>query len=179
MKLSHTMDFQLFMYDYEYFTHVVNNEETYYHNHDFVEIFYILEGTFKQYINDEQQILKEGDLLFLRPLDAHCFTDTERYPCRHRDILFSKVLFKSACDFVDPTIFEAFLNGKKHVTINLPLSKISELEEKISKINSVMQANQKKKPLRLSVFFAASCLLFFSNFPKRQQKKLPLGYWSL
>lgn len=145
MKFSHTMDFQFFMHDYEFFTHVINSEESFYHNHNFVEITYILEGTCKQHINGSNELLKEGDMQFLRPMDTHAFIETAKYPSRHRDILFSNKLFKSACDFISPTLHESFLHEKSHIKIHLTLEKIKEIEEDIAKLNFIINKDNEHK----------------------------------
>ena len=43
------------------------------HDHDFVEIVYIIEGTGKHYINDEEFAIKAGDLLFVNYGCTHAF----------------------------------------------------------------------------------------------------------
>lgn len=48
-----------------------NDEEI--HDHDFVEIVYIIEGTGRHYINDEEFVIKAGDLLFVNHGCTHAF----------------------------------------------------------------------------------------------------------
>ena len=43
------------------------------HDHDFVEIVYIMEGTSRHYINDEEFEVKAGDLLFINYGCTHAF----------------------------------------------------------------------------------------------------------
>ena len=43
------------------------------HNHDFVEIVYIIEGTGRHYVNDEEFAVKAGDLLFVNYGCTHAF----------------------------------------------------------------------------------------------------------
>ena len=43
------------------------------HDHDFVEIVYIIEGTGRHYINDEEFVIKAGDLLFVNYGCTHAF----------------------------------------------------------------------------------------------------------
>ena len=144
MKLtfSHTMDFQFFMYDYDFFTHIVNNEESYYHNHNFVEIFYILEGTCKHYINDTCELLNAGDLLFLRPNDTHCFIETEKYNCRRRDVLFSKALFENVCSFLHPDLYNNFLNANKQQKFKLSLSEMAKFENELNMLSFLVNKNK-------------------------------------
>lgn len=43
------------------------------HNHDFVEIVYVIEGTGSHYVNDEEFAVKAGDLLFVNYGCTHAF----------------------------------------------------------------------------------------------------------
>ena len=43
------------------------------HDHDFVDIVYIIEGTGRHYINDEEFVIKAGDLLFVNYGCTHAF----------------------------------------------------------------------------------------------------------
>lgn len=43
------------------------------HDHDFVEIVYIIEGTGRHYINDEEFVIKAGNLLFVNYGCTHAF----------------------------------------------------------------------------------------------------------
>ncbi len=48
------------------------------HDHDFVEIVYIIEGSGRHYINDEEFAIKAGDLLFVNYGCTHAFLVDER-----------------------------------------------------------------------------------------------------
>lgn len=48
------------------------------HDHDFVEIVYIIEGSGRHYINDEEFAIKAGDLLFVNYGCTHAFLVNER-----------------------------------------------------------------------------------------------------
>ena len=41
------------------------------HTHDFFELFWVVNGTVKHHINDAIHTLSEGDMVFIRPTDAH------------------------------------------------------------------------------------------------------------
>ena len=41
------------------------------HNHNFFEVFIVLEGQVKHYINDKKEVLNKGDFRFIRPNDVH------------------------------------------------------------------------------------------------------------
>jgi AraC family transcriptional regulator, dual regulator of chb operon len=43
------------------------------HNHDFAELLWVEDGALIHLINGESQVLREGDVVFIRPDDAHTF----------------------------------------------------------------------------------------------------------
>ena len=52
---------------------ICNHRDEEIHDHDFVEIVYIMEGSSKHYINDEAFEVKAGDLLFINYGCTHAF----------------------------------------------------------------------------------------------------------
>lgn len=77
------------------------------HNHDFYEIFYLLNGNMKHSMNgQETQILSIGDCIILTPNDTHCFETING--SIHRDLLISRSLFENVVSIT--------LNGNKDVT---------------------------------------------------------------
>ena len=55
---------------------IVRNNAVVYHNHDFVELNYVLRGTVTEYVNHVPVVLKENELLFMTPGVYHSC-----YPC--------------------------------------------------------------------------------------------------
>lgn len=43
------------------------------HDHDYYELFIVLNGAVGHRINGEEQLLTEGDAMFIRPADRHCY----------------------------------------------------------------------------------------------------------
>ncbi len=57
---------------------ICDNRSEEIHNHDFVEIVYIIEGAGRQYVNDEKFDVKAGDLLFVNYGCTHAFEVDEK-----------------------------------------------------------------------------------------------------
>lgn len=77
------------------------------HDHDFYEIFYVLNGNMKHSMNgQETQILSIGDCIILTPNDTHCFSTLN--DSIHRDLLISRSLFENVVSIT--------LNGKKNIS---------------------------------------------------------------
>lgn len=98
------------------------------HNHDFYEIFYILNGNMKHSMNgQETQILSIGDCIILTPNDTHSFSTIN--DSIHRDLLISRSLFEN--------IISVTLNGQKNISevlcsippvVTFSISELIELE---------------------------------------------------
>ncbi len=63
-------------------TENTNRQDHFYHDHDFAEIFWFEEGEGWHLINGHKEKLSKGDMVFMRPLDAHTFfaDNTPRSP---------------------------------------------------------------------------------------------------
>ena len=48
------------------------------HSHDFYEIFVIIAGEITHLVNGTEQILKKGDMVFIRPDDRHCYRKSNK-----------------------------------------------------------------------------------------------------
>lgn len=140
-----TFNFNLILQKEPHFaTHLIENEPCPYHNHTHVEIFYILKGTGKQIINDEEQYLYPGEIVLLRPHDEHKFIDQENSPCTHRDLLFLPKIFKAACDYIGPNVYESYLNADAPVKYLLSNSDVNELNATIKQIELLRYSSPKK-----------------------------------
>ena len=103
------------------------------HNHNFFEIFYVLEGSITHVYNGKKEVLEMNDIRLLRPAkDHHEFVRTTSTSCMHRDIIISEPLFKKCCDFIDPSLFERVVNAPAPLQAKLTQSKIVEFEKSFS-----------------------------------------------
>ncbi|MEM1237146.1 MAG: AraC family transcriptional regulator [Pseudomonadota bacterium] len=59
------------------------------HDHDFFEVFLIINGKTQHWINGVTQVLEPGQLMFIRPLDAHAFSADRRSGCEIINVMFS------------------------------------------------------------------------------------------
>lgn len=148
-----------------FFTHVIRNEYSFLHSHNFIELFYISDGESSHLINGKEDKLKQGDLTFLRPKDEHMFLNVTTTRSTRRDLLFAEDFFKSVCDFIDPNFYKNFLNEKEPLKINCSASKIREIEKNCSIIQSMI--NHKKTKDEILIFLKIFCMnlleLFFSS----------------
>lgn len=172
------IDYSFFFHTYPFFTHIVKNEPSPYHSHNFIEIVYILEGNCKHLLNGKEEILSEGSLLILRPRDYHTFLQPEDYPCIRRDVLFGNEFFKNVCDFLSPSFFEDFMNSNHHFNIQLTITKLREFEDTALKIHSLINNHESNENIfaLLNVF---CCKLLEPFFISKHLLKKDAPKWLL
>ena len=89
------MNIKLYNKNYEFnktgfYTHIVPNKPCVPHNHDFYEIFYVINGNVMHYVNNNEVELSLGDMVILRPPDMHKFVKLKEFSGTRRDFIFKK-----------------------------------------------------------------------------------------
>lgn len=91
---------------------------TYLHTHDFYELFLIEEGEIYHFINGRQDVMRKGDIYFVRPEDEHCFQRGNCKKAQFVNMAFSGNIFQKA-EAVMNLYFDTKQNGST-VEIHLP-----------------------------------------------------------
>lgn len=91
---------------------------TYLHTHDFYELFLIEEGEIHHFINGRQDVMRKGDIYFVRPEDEHCFQRGNCKKAQFVNMAFSGNIFQKA-EAVMNLYFDTKQNGST-VEIHLP-----------------------------------------------------------
>ena len=127
----------------EIVTQVISNANCKPHNHDFYEIFYVVNGNMEHSLNGDERTLSTGDCIVLSPSDTHMFKTLGE--SMHRDLLVSCSLFESTLSLVTQTkenVSEFFED------ISLPLhfspAEIVELENIAQKFTRENDADKKR-----------------------------------
>ena len=126
--------------------HIISFGDDVYHDHDFYEISYLLNGEISHIVNEKQMDLVGGDMIFIRPSDRHIFLRKDS-KVKHRDILFQKDFFKTVIKFLGEDIAETYNAPELPVKINVPMEKIEEIESLIEKYYLVEHENTNEKLL--------------------------------
>ena len=136
----------LYWGDSEVYTHVIGFEAAPYHNHDFIECFYVKSGACIHEINSQTEKLTFGDFYLLVPSDWHKFLRSEENgPFTHRDIIFSFDYFKSVCDTYSPELYSDIIGKKYKLNFNFSNEEIIKIENLISFINNKKSGNADKE----------------------------------
>jgi len=101
------------------------------HRHEFIEIFYVINGTAKHLINNNKLVLKAGDLYIIRPNDQHYFKPIDATPLLHRNFFIKNSEFKRVCDFISPTLFDSLIQQEEIVKTNVNINIINNFEKQI------------------------------------------------
>jgi len=69
------------------------------HSHDFCEMFIVTKGQVLHYIDDVQEVLQQGDVVFIQN-GRHKYEKTEAYEVEYINIAFSRDTFKKYADLM-------------------------------------------------------------------------------
>ncbi len=108
------------------------------HGHAFVEIFYVISGNAPhKFDNEPTKTLQAGDTYLIMPSHTHEFL-IRKQECTHRDVIIRESLFKEACNFIDPKLYNNFVSGAMPYYVTLSPTQINHLEQKINTISQML-----------------------------------------
>ena len=144
----------------EIVTQVISNASCKPHNHDFYEIFYVLNGNMQHSLNGDEHLLSNGDCIILSPSDTHTFKTLG--DSTHRDLLISCSLFESTLSLVTQTNENSLaLLDDVTLPIHFTPAEIVELENIAQKFTRENDAD--KKRLTGIIFLLNILLKLFKN----------------
>ena len=111
------------------------------HSHAFFEFSYVVHGKVKHRLPDADAYLTSSTLVIARPQDVHAFDEENNSNDYHRDIIVTKELFKSVCDFISPLVYDKILNRPSIIFCNLQRSSFKLLEDRLSYYSTVEKQN--------------------------------------
>ena len=110
------------------FSQIIEYETVRLHRHEFIEFFYVFEGSCCHVLNGQQSKIRIGDAFFMTPKDAHQFLSADNEKFLHRDILIDLDYFKEFCAFYHPDFYEDLLNGHYHLQFSLCIEQMTRIE---------------------------------------------------
>ena len=91
-------------------TFLTETLDTVQHSHQFIEIFYVVNGKIRHRINGVESTLSVGDLYLIFPNTPHCFI--REHDCTHRDFIINISLAKCAFDYINADFFKNLERNK-------------------------------------------------------------------
>ena len=146
------------------FTQLIDFDDDVLHDHSFIEIFYVTNGTARHLCNGEINTLIRGSIGFLRPFDQHMYIRDPNVPCEHRDILVSIECFREFCNRLDPSLFSLYMGNKQAFFFQLTPDSLNELEKGFSSFTVHPQATIADKIISKDSWLISHMVnLWFSN----------------
>ncbi len=138
------------------------------HIHEFIEIFYVLEGKIEHLVNGQTETLRSGDVVFLRQQDIHTFKRFPNVFCNHRDIIVSQKYLKKCCESIDCNLFNTITNSFFPPKAKLSLDELNILERKFTAFTETPINNAKSAIATVIIVELLGSLLFSKQLPSNQ-----------
>jgi len=144
----------------------VRNEVSRPHSHDYYEFLLIINGVACHIINSKKQVLSEGNLLFIRDFDIHCFEKEKDAVFKYIYIALSKKLFSSILDYMgDDFPIKELLESDAPPMLALTAS---ERESIVSIVSRLDQTNDKPSSrLKIKTLLAELFVRFFADYENK------------
>ncbi|MDF2541572.1 MAG: celD [Herbinix sp.] len=150
------------------------------HYHDYYELFIITSGKCVHTVNDQDQILGKGSIVFIRPEDNHCYGFYNEEDCQFMNVNFHQEMVEYAFDYIGDRIFSQHLKSLS-LPPNLMLSDI-EMESAIGKGEQIRLYSTFDKPkarILAKSFLIETLTYFFLQSKSDEQQAIPVWFDSL
>lgn len=144
------------------------------HTHDFYEIFLIAKGKVKHIINDNEQILDEGTMIFMRPNDIHYYQRHEKDEVELINLAFPKKTITDLFDYLGEG-FEAerLLESKLPPSTILSSTEKIILKERFEKLQLIPLSKKSEIRTALRILLAEIMTNYFSKSFWIQRSSIP------
>lgn len=158
---------------YGYFP-IVDDISTRLHYHDFYETFLIVRGQIAHHINDETVILSSGHLVFIRPHDAHCFSQHAEQNCELLNIAFLQKTCHEVLRFLDDTLSQEDVH-QSHLPpmVLVPQQSLKSLVRQLDNWGRFLYRDKKQSRLALRGILASLLSEYFLTQPVMVQEEIP------
>ncbi|MFA6717343.1 MAG: AraC family transcriptional regulator [Victivallaceae bacterium] len=131
------------------------------HIHDFAEIIFILSGRIEHHVNGECNILKTGNICFVRPTDLHFFKPYKRERCEIIILAYRLELFLTLSEYLENDMFlQQFTAPVTPWIFLLEGPEFTELCNRMLAVNSEM-LNPYYKKIKIKIILAELFTRFF------------------
>lgn len=144
------------------------------HTHDFYEIFLIAKGKVKHIINENEQILDEGTMIFMRPSDIHFYQRHEKDEVELINLAFPKKTITELFDYLGEG-FEAerLLESKLPPSTILSSTEKTILKERFEKLQLIPLSKKSEIRTALRILLAEIMTNYFSKSFWIQRSSVP------
>ena len=163
--------FRMSIFGSDYFCTHITTDSGRLHCHDFYEISYVVRGAVQHITPDTETFLTNDKCMILRPDDVHSFDEKNNKSTFHRDVLVSKDLFKTACDFLSPTLFDEINNSPSIPTISFSLDEFKSCEDSVKFFSSIENDQDKQSAFARAIVINFLTLYLKNRGPSKTANK--------
>ncbi|MDR0426769.1 MAG: AraC family transcriptional regulator [Clostridiales bacterium] len=154
-------------------THSIYYGDDILHDHDFYEVFYMVDGEIEHTVNGHRETLIKGDIYFLKPSDVHIFDRSGANHSLHRDLVFSRSYFKHICDFINPDFFANYTHKLAPVRYHLSNQMLEHFEGRLHAYYNIPVGNIVDRKAFLKVLGVEILGTLYDKNMKTEVKKYP------
>lgn len=145
------------------------------HTHDFYEFFLVTQGKMKHIVNSTQQILADGNLIFIRPNDCHYYEIVENSNSSFINLAFSKRVIEALFDYLGESFpWEDFLTSPTPPTILLSKTDSEILKIKLEALNLIALDDKAGKRFELRTLLVELFTRYMLTNDKNNAKPIPI-----
>ncbi len=169
------LDTTFFLPNQNFFTQSLSYCETLMHSHTFFEIFFVNSGEVLHLINGQDEIVRQNDLVFLRPHDVHAFKFHNSQNFFHIDVLFTEELFSKVQNFLSSAKLNEFLTAPAPFHTKLTPYDAITFQKNINDINSLPNQDSDKQALILAFLSKLFSLVISDHIDVQNKNDYP--FW--
>lgn len=157
-----------------YAYHKSLGEITFAHYHDFFEIFLITKGKAFHRINDKEEILEDGTLVFIRPKDTHFYERIDNEVCELINVAFPAATIKQLFSyFGEGYKASRLLNAKNPPTLKLSSVEKDIIVSRFNKLNTFSRGKKSKIRTELRILLAEIFSKYFAEDKNEDKEDIP------
>ena len=132
------------------------------HTHEFPEIFLVLSGEIRHFVNGELRHLPGGTMVFVRPSDVHRFEQFENESCELVNFAFSLGMLRDFSEYVKNDFFlKKFTAPVTPPTFKLSLVETEQIAFELLKINTCLVNSVEMARIKIKAVLAELFIKFF------------------
>ena len=141
-------------------TYLTETWDTDKHAHEFIEIFYVINGSIEHNINGVVEKLGVGDLYLIFPHTPHHFI--RRDECTHRDFVINHSLAEPAFDYINQEFF-ANLKRNKYIRCKISTNDILFFEANLKNYFEELDISKRKNFEKVLVSTLFGLVYLYAN----------------
>lgn len=150
------------------------------HCHDYYEFFLITEGRCVHRVNGAEQHLNEGDLVFIRPDDAHCYDYEDGSDCSFLNLACTRDAVESAIAYLGAGVQPArLLEDPLPVCAALEPSEWEAYINAFERLKTLATIDKTRANLLLRAMLADTLSRYFPSGRRQQDDRLPQWFEGL